>query len=289
MVDSRSTVLACIDGSTYSEGVVDYAAWVSRTVLNPLKLLHIIERQYVPPHHDLSGSIGLGTREWMLEEFTEKEAERSRFLLKQGQLALDQAVARAARQEAFSVSTLQQHGSLSESLVELEEEIRVLVLGIRGEDHETKEKELGAQLETVIRSMHRPVLVVNRPFTEPPKRIMVAYDGSHAARIALDMVSTSPLYRGMECHLVHVVKDVHEDANLIDEAAKQLADADLKVVRATFLEGDVDKILQEYQRDKGIDMTVMGAFGHGRLRELLFGSVTIKMLCNSEVPLLLLR
>jgi len=42
----RTTVLACIDGSTWKEAVVDYAAWVSRTVDAPLKLLHSLRPQW---------------------------------------------------------------------------------------------------------------------------------------------------------------------------------------------------------------------------------------------------
>jgi nucleotide-binding universal stress UspA family protein len=33
----------------------------------------------------------------------------------------------------------------------------------------------------------------------------------------------------------------------------------------------------------------MGAFSHNRLRELVFGSFTMKMLLNTQQPLLLLR
>ncbi|MFU8788635.1 MAG: universal stress protein, partial [Methylobacter sp.] len=38
-----------------------------------------------------------------------------------------------------------------------------------------------------------------------------------------------------------------------------------------------------------IDMTVMGAFGHTRIRDWLLGSFTVKMLTHSNKPLLLLR
>src|SRR5690606_34533864 len=144
---------------------------------------------------------------------------------------------------------------------EMEEEIRVLVLGIRGEDHEDRPSRVGAQLESVIRAMHRPVLVVNRDFDAAPTRCLVAYDGSEAARKALAMVAASPLYRGMECHLAHVSKD--GDSPLLDEAARSLRAAGLTVVTAN-LHGDVEKQLDDYQQRHGIELIVMGAFGQGR-------------------------
>lgn len=288
MNNIRKTVLACIDGSTFSEAVVDYAAWVSRTVENPLKLLHNIEHRQAPLISDLSGNIGLGSREALLEELIELEAKSNKILLEQGKLMLEQARDRATEQGAFDPTALQCHGSLAESLIDMEEEIRVLVMGIRGEDHENKHNQIGAQLETVIRNMHRPVLVVNRSFSAPPQRIMLAYDGSDAARKGLEMVATSPLYQGMHCHLVHVSKDAKATADVLTDAVQRLQAAGLMVETAN-LQGGVETALLDYQSQHNIDMTVMGAFGHSRLRELLFGSVTVKMLCSSQVPLLLLR
>lgn len=287
MNSTRQTVLACVDGSAFSESVVDYAAWVSRTVDNPLKLLHNIEHRHTP-QFDLSGNIGLGTREHLLEELTNLEAKSSKLLMEQGKLMLEQASVRAATQGAVDITALQRHGSLADSLVEMEDEIRVLVMGVRGEDHENNQKQIGAQLETVIRNMHRPVLVVNRPFAAPPKRIMLAYDGSVAAQKALEMVATSPLYKGMSCHLVHVSKSAQTDAAFLSEARAKLQAEGIEV-ESSSLQGEVESALMSYQRQHNIDMTVMGAFGHGRLRELLFGSTTVKMLCHSQVPLLLLR
>lgn len=287
MNNHRRTILACIDGSSYSESVVDYAAWASRTVENPLKLLHNIERRH-SPEPNLSGNIGLGARETLQEELTEMEAKRSKLLLEQGQIMLENARKRAEEQGVFEVSALQQHGTLSDSLISMEEEIRVLVMGVRGEDHESKDKQIGAQLESVIRAMHRPVLIVNNEFTKAPQRILLAYDGSDAARKGLDMVATSPLYKGMECHLVHVGKDAHAESSLLTEAAQKLEAAGLTVVVAG-LQGSVETALLDYQSEKNIELTVMGAFGHSRLKELLFGSVTVKMLSRSTVPLLLLR
>jgi nucleotide-binding universal stress UspA family protein len=283
---TRTTVLTCIDGSRHSAAVVDYSSWVSATVRSPLKLLHNLE-SHRANRIDLSGNIGLGTRENLLEELTELEAKANRIRMEQGRLMLEAAQERANEHGAFDSSTLQRHGTLVESLIEMEEEIRVLVIGVRGEDHEEAENQLGAQLEAVIRSMHRPVLVVNRDFTSAPQNIMLAYDGSEGARKGLDMIASSPLFRGMHCHLVRVA---HGSQSLEDEPqltqTLQAAGLDVTTVELT---GDVGPALLSYQREHAVDMTVMGAFGHSRLRELLFGSTTVKMLCGSTVPLLLLR
>lgn len=287
MSHERSIVLACIDGSDYTEAVVDYAAWVAKTVEAPLKLLHNSERRPAAVF-DLSGSIGLGAREELLNELTELESRRSKIMLKGGKAMLEQAAAKAQLHGLEDISSLQQHGDLTDSLIEMETEIRVLVLGIRGEDHSGTSKTIGAQLETVIRAMHRPVLVVNRPYTKTPERLMLAYDGSEASKKALLMIASSPLYRNMVCHVVHVSHNESAAHPLLSEAVGALGRAGVKVIEA-LIQGDVVQALTQYQVENDIDLTVMGAFGHTRLRELIFGSLTVNMMTGSTVPMLLLR
>lgn len=287
MTHQRTIVLACIDGSEYSEAVVDYAAWVAQVTGAPLNLLQNIEYR-VTPIPDLSGNIGLGAREELLEELALLEERRSRILIQQGEVMLEQARNRAARVGVEQPVLLQRHGSLTESLVEMEDEIRVLVMGIRGEDHADRKNSIGAQLETVIRALHRPVLIVNTPFVEAPQHIMLAYDGSEAAGKAVDMVVDSPLFKNTHCHLVYVCKDSEDVHSLLDEPAQRLAAAGIETTVAS-VDGHFEDALTHYQTQHAIQMIVMGAFGHGRLRELLFGSRTVKMLMASHIPLLLLR
>ena len=283
----RTTVLACIDGSSFTGAVIDYSAWVAYTVNAPLRLLNNIERGRMPSS-DLSGSIGLGAREELLDELVELESRRSKILMEQGRIMLTHATERACDFGGAVIESLQQHGDLTDSLIDMEHEIRVLVVGIRGEGHEDREKGIGAQLETIIRALHRPILVVNRPFDSAPQRMMLAYDGSEASRKALNMIISSPLYQEMECHVVHVNNNAEEAQALLAQASSELQAAGLQATTET-LTGDVVPALLEYQHDHQIELTVMGAFGHNRLRELLFGSLTAKMLVQSKVPLLLLR
>ena len=285
---SQSMVLACIDGSNISTAVCDYAAWVAQRVNIPLKLLHTIEHPDTTDTADLSGSIGLGSQEHLLEELTALEQKRSKLLLQKGKLMLDAAKERVAQAGVSEIITNQRHGSLTESLIDLEEKIDFLVLGVRGQAHENSQGKLGAQLESVIRSLHRPILVVNADFTAP-QSIMLAYDGSKAAEKAVDMVANSPLYKGLTCHLVCVNKNQTTADALLETASSKIiktGDIQLKTQKLT---GKVDQALCEYQDQHNIDMTVMGAFSHTRLHDMLLGSFTDKMLMKSFKPLLLLR
>jgi len=286
-MNNVSEVLACLDGSRYSAAVCDYAAWISLGLESPLTLLHNIEHSANAAMPDLSGAIGLGTQEALLEELTNIEAQRSRLLLEQGKVMLNAARDRVVALGVVSPTLRQRHDGLTESLIALEERIQVLVLGVRGEEHAQDENHLGSHLESSIRALHRPILVVNCDFKEP-KQIMLAYDGSDASGKALDLLVGSQRFTHLPVHLVTVGEPPSDAAKLQEAACVKLKNAGHDVTAVT-LEGKPGETLHTYQAEHDIDLTLMGAFSHNRLREWVLGSITVKMLLSSSRPLLLLR
>lgn len=281
-------VFACVDGSRVTESVCDASVWVATRVDVPLTFLHALEHENAPVAGDLSGSIGLGAREDLLSEMIELEAQKAALELKQGKLVLEAVSNRAREQGVDQIRSMQRHGSLTDTLSEFEEQIRVLVIGRQGEAHEAFSNAIGSHIESVIRTLHRPVLVVAEGFTTPT-RFMLAYDGSETANKALQLVSESPLLNALECHLVAVKTQSSgaiEDA--LERASMQLDTAGFSVSTA-MLEGAVVDSLIEYQKAQAIDLTIMGAYGHSRIRQFFVGSQTTRMLANSITPLLLLR
>ena len=285
--NNSANVLACIDGSRFSAAVCDYASWISRRTGAPLTLLHNIEHSSNASLVDLSGAIGLNSRETLLEELTDVEAQRSRLMIEQGKQLLDAARQRAMDAGVAEPASKQRHDGLTESLIDLEDQIRVLVLGVRGEEHEQDEAHLGSHLESSIRSLHRPILVVNSDFKEP-KRVMLAYDGSEASDKALTVSANSPLFRGLPIHLVTVGETADNAETLQASASATLRSSGHEVIAVT-LDGNPSEALVKYQAEQDIDLTLMGAFSHTRFRELVLGSFTAKMLLKAKRPLLLLR
>ena len=288
MSNEKPIVFACIDGSKLSEAVCDYAVWIAQRTDVPLKLLNTID------HHpetattaDLSGNLGVNGRDQLLEDITDVEHVKSKARIQKGKMILQTAKDRATGQGFSNLLTCLQHGSLIDSLIELEQDIRVLVIGARGKIHEDMPDKIGAKLEAMIRSLHLPILVAYEEFKKT-ENIMIAYDGSESANRAVDMVANSPLYKGLSCHLVYVSNKPSAE-ELLQKAADKLRQAgDLKIVTAS-LNGKTEHALCEYQKSKNIDLTIMGAFSHNRLRDLILGSFTVKMLLNTNSPLLLLR
>ncbi len=282
---TQQLVLACIDGSAISSAVCDYSAWIAQRIDAPLKLLHNIEHLATPATSNLSGNIGLGSQEQLLEDLTNLEQQHSKLLMQKGKLILEAAKKRVQQAGISDPITAKRHGGVAESLIDLEDNIRVLVLGVRGEDHEKQQEKIGSHLEMMIRAIHRPILVVNDEF-KTPHTIMLAYDGSEAAEKAVDMVAISPLYKGLTCHLVCVSNNAEE---LIQQASEKLKNASGLNLITSALRGKAEQELCKYQAQHNIDLTIMGAFSHTRLHEMFLGSFTVKMLLKTKKPLLLLR
>ena len=274
----NNTVVACVDGSPSTGPVCDYAAWAAAGLSAPLALLHVLEKDVHPAVSDLSGSIGIDSKELLTEELVRVEGDRSRLLMAQGKAILTACADRLARAGLPEVRQLQMHGALDEILAGLDD-IRLMVLGRRGEEHP-----VGSQLESVIRLQKEPVLIVPETFTAP-SRVLFAWDGSEASRRNLTRLTVSPLLQGLTCHVVMVNGHAAalRDARLILQAAG--IDAEPRIIQGE----SVTRGLCRYAEENGADLIVMGAWGHSRLRRLFIGSHTTEMLAESRQPLLMLR
>ncbi|HBP6526505.1 TPA: universal stress protein [Pseudomonas aeruginosa] len=280
-------VTACIDGSASAGAVCDYAAWASLILEAPLTFLHVLDHREYPAASNLSGNIGLGSREHLLDELASLDGKRAKLALEQGRIMLAAAKERAIAVGISAPECKQRHGDLLDSLSELESEIRLLVVGLQGESGGGLGLHVGSQVESVIRVMHRPILVTPTCFKKPGSA-MLAFDGSATTRKGVEMLTSSPLLKGLPLHLVMVSQDRDDAATQMDWAQKVLTNAGY-CIRAEICSGEVEPTLHAYQAEHGIDLLVMGAYGHSRVRRFLVGSTTTNMLRTTTSPLLLLR
>lgn len=274
-------IIACIDGANSTTSTCEASAWVANKVNAPLVLFHALDHSTQPVVSEFSGQIGLGSQEELLEELAELDEARSKIMLKHGNTLLEEAQKWALNQGVKNVSKLQRHGSLLEGLLDLEEELRVLVIGKSGDSHS-----VGSQLETVIRSIKAHILVVCEGF-KLPDSYLIAFDGSAISEKLVDKAIQTPLLKGLDCHLVMIDDGGNKD-KAFEKARVQLEESGIRVTAAS-LTGAIDKALIDYQQQHEIGMMVMGAYGHSQLRQFFVGSNTTKVLSNSSVPLLLIR
>lgn len=277
-------VIACIDGSEGTTAVSDYAAWSSLRMTAPLMLLHVLDRATYPPTTNYSGNIGLGSREALLQELAELDEKRSNLALQQGRSMLEEAKQRVIADGVSDPIVQQRHSNWLEALQTFEADTRLFVIGKHEEELKTH---VGSQLETLVRSLHRPILVCPATYKKP-ERIMIAFDGSKTTHKVVEMVAGSPLFSGFACDVVMVGADNANNRSELDWAKQTLTTAGFEVT-AVLLQGEVEKTLCEYEQQHQIDILVMGAYGHSVVRRFLVGSTTTGLLLKSPIPVLLLR
>ena len=282
-----SQVMACIDGSQSTTAVCDYAAWASQRLSAPLTLLHVLDELQYPNTTDLSGTIGLGSREHLLDELAKLDQQRHTLAMEQGRLMLEAARERVKTDGVEPAQLRQRHGDLVDCLHELEADIRLLVIGRQGKTSDSLSQLVGSHLENVIRTLHRPILVSCGEF-KAPRSYMLAYDGSFTAHKSLQMIAASPLLEGLPAHLVMVGADTSAAREQLKSAERVLRDS-ASSVQLAICAGDVEPALHAYQIEQGIDLLAMGAYGHSRIRQFLVGSTTSYLLRTSTSALLILR
>ncbi|TCQ93911.1 universal stress protein [Pseudomonas sp. JUb52] len=280
-----SKILACLDGSAVSAAVCDFAAWAGLALDVPLTLLHVLDQRRFPRPGQATPQL-LVNREHLLTELAALDAQRGNLAEDQGRLLLDAAQLRVEEQQARCAGAVLQHGDLIGSLESLQEDFDLIVLGRQGEDSPPK-RLIGRHLESAIRLLHRPLLVAGHLFVKP-NGVLLAYDDSGSARKAVTWVANCRLFDGLACHLVTVGRDREERRAALARAADELR-AQGRTVTTAITDGDVELGLERYRKQHGLELVVMGAFGHSRLRHFFMGSNTRNMLEAAGSALIVVR
>lgn len=284
----ENKVLACVDQSGFADFVTDYAAWAARRMGAPLELLHILEHHpELSTSTDHSGAIGIDASEQLLAELAEEDGSRNRQAREAGRLFLNGLRERAITAGVDGPDVRQRHGSLVDTLAAQQAEVRLFVLGRRGEAAERTQRDLGRNVERVVRSLQKPILAVTEGFAEP-RRVLIAFDGGAVTRRAVDLVATSPLLAGLSIHLLMSGKRSRDSQKKLDWARERLQSAGFDAT-AALVPGDAETVIAGAVLAQGIDLLVMGAYSHSPLRNFFVGSKTSDLLRSARIPTLLVR
>ncbi|MFB9947216.1 universal stress protein [Rhizobium puerariae] len=162
--------------------------------------------------------------------------------------------------------------------------------GVRGDRELTRAIVDGGVLDA-----HRPFLLVpkERRATFKPKTVLLAWnsrtEAARAAREALGMLVSADAV-----HVVLVDPDTSYWRNGGEpgaDAATYLSRHGVKTVVEQLASGGrpVEQVLEQHALDINADLIVMGAYGHSRLRQRIFGGVTASMLKDGRFPVFLAR
>lgn len=161
------------------------------------------------------------------------------------------------------------------------------------EDPDAGDPVTGRLLETVLFASGRPILVlphIGAPADAPLGRCLVAWDGSgKAARAAHDAIPL--LGQAAEVEILSISRpgapsDMEQSGRAL---AAALGRHGISARYHMVPEGGVDpgNALLSYAADRAADLLVMGGYGHSRLREVILGGATRRILASMTLPVLM--
>lgn len=278
-------ILVCTDGSRYSHVACQYAAWLAKMENASITAVYVTDLRLfeVPAVADLSGSLGIQPFEGMIAQLQEVEKVKAKFIEEQAlSIFKEQGV---GEQAEFKHET----GLLVDVVKDMADSVDLVVLGKRGENANFATEHLGSMLERVVRAVETPCFVNNREFSEI-KKVAIAYDGSESCEKGINYIVAQAGFHSMQIHVLSCVENHKEEL-----ASQRLAEVESRFKAAglegtyQILNGVVETSIADYVRDSSIDLLVLGAYGHSRIRELLIGSTTTELLRSCHVPVFCFR
>lgn len=150
-------------------------------------------------------------------------------------------------------------------------------------------------LDAAVFQAHRPLVLIpaSGKVSFHPKRVLLAWnsklEAARAARESLEM-----LIGAEQVHVTLVDPDGFSGRNGEEpgaDVAAYLARHGVKVIvdQLPSAGRPVKTVLQQHALDIDADLLVMGAYGHSRMRQRIFGGVTTSIMEEAQLPVLLAR
>lgn len=274
-------ILVPVDGSANSATAVNYGIYIAPKFEASLTGLHVIDIFLIqgPVTTDIS-AVGMPPCDGFFEVVEASLEEKADLILKNFQERCQTAGVACSAQKSI--------GKISDNIIEEAGNADLILMAKKGEHFHLKEGGLlGSVAEAVIRHSGKPVMVVPESYCEI-ESMGLAYDGSASAKKALALSLSISEQAKWPITVVIVSADTAKAAALSEQvedmAQKGLADCEIIISSGK----EADEILK-FIREGSVELMVMGAYGHNRLRELILGSTTSHIIQKSPVPVLLIR
>ena len=264
-------ILVALDGSKNSQIAAGYAFWIANKFDAELASQYVVDPRlvnlFIEPEfgEELGLSASVQTSEKVFSA-----------LRKIGKVVLDNFTLEAKERRLDTVSKLSE-GHIVEEILRYAQNFDLLIVGHRGlgEVELPARIRLGSVAERIVVEAELPVLIAVQP-VDQIKQVLVAYDGSEAARGALLMAENFAKNMGAQLKAMVVV---HNDETR--SGAKVLVEDGEKYLREYWQndvfdvkEGNADEtILNEAKQSKSL--LVLGAYGYNNSDQNVLGSAPL--------------
>lgn len=282
-------VIAAVDRSHFSETVAKYGLWISNQLNLPLELLHVVDRhpERASKADDHSGAIGIDAQEQLLADLSLEDEQRTRQKREAGREFLANLQSALIPTSTQSIDIKQRLGDLEEALSSEQDLTSVFVIGRRGRSAEITHRDLGRNLERVVRALQQPILTVTDTFVQPTHALF-AFDGTSRCKQGIRWLASNASFKNLSIDIVIAGKDSRSNREQLVWAKTKLEKRGF-IVSTHIIQGDPETVIANQINERNINLLIMGAYSHSPLRSLLFGSRTADLLRSATVPALLVR
>jgi nucleotide-binding universal stress UspA family protein len=273
-------ILVCLEGSQSTEAAIRLAIDVARTSGGALVGLAIVDEPDI--RAGAATSIGGSSFKHERDEALVADARKHAA----DWMALFELRCREAAVQARALEVV---GRPADSILEEMEKHDLTVLGRDANFRFETEREDRGTRDAILRGAECPILLVPEQAAEKlASTVLVAYDGSGAAKRAITSFARSGLALSREVH-VGTVDDNGVVAREMAEAAVLMLSKEgiaAKPHNVVSVLSNTDALFK-LAADVGAGLMVMGSFTRSRLRELFSGSATRGLIERTEIPLFL--
>lgn len=279
-----SSVLACTDGSTFSNVACDYAFRIAKALKAPITGIHVLDIRQIegPLFADVSGAIGASGYYAGLPAFRQLAEEKGN--------AIQQSFLDNARNSGLNATFIMETGHPLHVILHRHKTADLLVMGRSGENETFGRELIGSTTERLIRRASTSCLVTpSKPM--PITHILAACDNTPIAPAVAKTAATLALCLDVPLSIVTVATDMDRNA-----ASQVLLLSEVDATRAgrapaktIVRDGDAADAILSAATDEHCDLIVMGAHSHSRVREWFVGCTTMRVLADSALPALLVR
>jgi nucleotide-binding universal stress UspA family protein len=274
-------ILVCLEGSPSTETATRVAIDLARALGATLVGLAIVDE----PDIRAGTAVGIGGSSFKHERDETLVADAHKHAA--DWLALFE---RRCREQGVAARALEVVGRPADSILA---EMGTRELTVMGRDanfkFETEPEDSGTR-DAILHRATGPVLVVPEEAADraPSKVVVLAYDGSGAARRALTSFAASGLATGREIHVATVDDNGAQAYEMAESGVKALAELGVSATANNIVSAlsNVDALFK-FAEESGAGMMVMGAFARSRIATFFKGSATAGIVERTRIPLYL--
>jgi nucleotide-binding universal stress UspA family protein len=273
-------ILVCLEGSASPEAATRLAISIARSSSAQMAGLAIIDE----PDIRAGSATSIGGASY--------KQERDDALVADAKKAAADWVAlfeHRCRQAGVAARSLEVVGRPAESILTEMEAHHLTVIGRDANFRFETEATDFRTLNTILHEAMRPVLLVPETTErELNQTVLVAYDGSGAAKRAITSFAASGIAQGRQVHIATVDDNGVVGMEMAERGAAMLQAAGVaaKAHNIVSVLSNTDALFK-MAKDLNAGLMVMGAFTRSRLRQLFSGSVTRGLVEQTDIPLYL--